>query len=264
MVTSLIRGPGVPKGVTSYAPMHATDWLPTLVSMATGGRDFREFAPVNEPPYLLGDGMDVWSSIVNGGVEPYARNWVLLETHPESADFNRTVHGHSLILGDWKYLTMGPDMEAHDDEDGCKFTKTLEGARPSFPLTFLRNTHTHTHTKTVFAGFVPPGQNPSSVNYTINCKNPAGGPPKNGPAPLKECAYPSSCLFNVKEDPCEYNNVAKEHPEIVAQLKKVFAANFSGTAVPPIEPSGCNPKLIQVQGPGGPGTWIFSFQPCDA
>jgi len=145
-VVGLIRGPGVPMGAVSHAPIHASDWLPTLVSMATGGRDFRDFSPPGEPPYQEGDGLDVWSSIASGGAEPHARNWVLLETHPTSHAYNDTVHGHSLIVGDWKYLTMGPDMESHDDEDGCKCNSLFTRIHTQTHTHTLSLSHTHTHT----------------------------------------------------------------------------------------------------------------------
>jgi hypothetical protein len=51
--------------------------------MATGGEDFRKYAPPDEPPYLLGDGVDVWTTLSTGAPSP--RDWLLLETHPDRA-----------------------------------------------------------------------------------------------------------------------------------------------------------------------------------
>ena len=82
-VVGMVAGPGVAQGATLTLPVHATDWLPSLVSMATGGSDFRRWAPPNEPPYLPGDGLDVWSTIATAGSNgTSARDWVLLEAHP--------------------------------------------------------------------------------------------------------------------------------------------------------------------------------------
>ena len=86
-VVGLVAGAGVVKtGYTLHEKVHATDWLPSLVSMATGGQDFRKFAPAGEPPYLLGDGIDVWDTLSTGAPSP--RDWLLLETHPTA----HTVH----------------------------------------------------------------------------------------------------------------------------------------------------------------------------
>jgi arylsulfatase B len=103
-VVGLVAGAGVVKtGYTLHEKVHATDWLPSLVSMATGGRDFRDFAPPGEPPYLLGDGVDVWKTLSTGAPSP--RDWLLLETHPDP----HTVHGDAIIVGDWKIYRRGPE-----------------------------------------------------------------------------------------------------------------------------------------------------------
>ena len=79
----MVAGPGVAQSATLTLPVHVTDWLPSLVSMATGGEDFRKWAPPNEPAYQLGDGIDVWSTIASAGANgTSARSWVLLEAHP--------------------------------------------------------------------------------------------------------------------------------------------------------------------------------------
>jgi arylsulfatase A-like enzyme len=100
-VVGMVAGPGVAQGAVLQMPVHATDWLPTLVSMATGGADFRRWAPPGEPPYLAGDGVDVWSTIASAGKNgTVQRDWVLLEAHPKNAQ--NQVHGDALIMGDWK------------------------------------------------------------------------------------------------------------------------------------------------------------------
>jgi arylsulfatase A-like enzyme len=103
-VVGFVAGAGiVKKGYALHEKVHATDWLPSLVSMATGGQDFRKFAPAGEPPYLLGDGVDVWATLSSGAPSP--RDWLLLETHPEP----HTVHGDAIIVGDWKIYRRGPE-----------------------------------------------------------------------------------------------------------------------------------------------------------
>jgi hypothetical protein len=70
-----------------------------------------------------------------------------------------------------------------------------------------------------------------------------------------ECSK-AFCLFNITADPCEYTNLADQHPDVVAQVQERLAA-FSATAVPPTTTIGCNPKIVKL--PNGAKAW----QPCD-
>lgn len=87
--------------------------------------------------------------------------------------------------------------------------------------------------------YPPPGQDPSNVTYSVEC----------GPAPAwrKDQCTKTFCLFNVTADPCEYHDVAEQHPDIVAQLAKRLQT-FRDTAVPPTEPVGCNPTVNKDTG----------------
>ena len=180
-----VAGPGVPAGVTLPAYVHATDWLPTLVSMATGGQDFRKWAPPDEPPYEDGDGIDLWQTIASGGQGPAQRDWLLLETH---ANATYLTHGDALIVNGMKLLSLGPT--APSDENGW---------------------------------WPPDGQDSASTPYTVRCAGP-GGAPTAGAAPApKACVFPKACLFNLTADPCEYKDVSAEHPQLVAQLQARLA-----------------------------------------
>ena len=134
-VTGMVKGPGVAAGRTLGAYVHATDWLPSLVSMATGGADLREFAPPGEPPFLPGDGLDVWATITGAAPAPQ-RDWVLLEAHTSPG----AVHGNALIWGGLKLLQYGGVAPA--DEDGW---------------------------------WPPPGEDPGSTQYTVRCAGPRVG-----------------------------------------------------------------------------------------
>merc|ERR1712032_123861 len=65
-----VRGPGLRHDLTgsvSYAKIHATDWLPTLIRVASGDAGWLERnIPEGELPFLLGDGVDVWDAISTG------------------------------------------------------------------------------------------------------------------------------------------------------------------------------------------------------
>ncbi len=212
-VVGLVSGAGVEKtGYTNTEKVHATDWLPSLVSMATGGEDFKQFAPPGEPPYLLGDGVDVWATIAAGAPSP--RDWLLLEAHAAGKGAP-AVHGDALIVGDWKIYRRGAD-----------FAQVENGWWP------------------------PPGQDPAGVRYTLSC-----GAPQPPAPPSNTSCMKSYCLFNVTRDPCEYFDVAAEHPDVVAALTARLA-DFQATAVPPEAGSGCAMKKVSCGD-------AFCFFPCD-
>ena len=224
-VLGAVKGPGVPAGAALHRPVHATDWLPSLVSLATGGADFRQFAPPGEPPYEAGDGVDVWATIASAGAAPAQRDWVLLETH---ANASYLTHGDGLIVGDMKLLEVGP--RAPPEEDGW---------------------------------WPPDGQNANTTNYTLACDWGGSGRPRAGGAgatPKRpSCGYPRACLFNISADPCEYHDLSAELPGVVQQLRARLTTYRS---VPPLVGRGCFPRLIT--GPASQGGEAFAFQPCDA
>ncbi len=247
-------------GYTLHEKVHATDWLPSLVSMATGGQDFRKFAPAGEPPYLLGDGIDVWATLSTGAPSP--RDWLLLETHPAA----HTVHGDAIIVGDWKIYRRGPECVVGAGAAlacFCREQARCFNAPPPFSTPPPPHTHTHTlshpptHTRAhrSFPGvengwFPPPGQDPATTPYTLKC----GAPQPPAQPDAAACAQ-TWCLWNVTADPCEYFDVAAEHPDVVASLVARLK-DFSATAVPPEAGSGCSTKKVAVGD-------SFSFVPCD-
>eukprot|EP00947_MAST-08B_sp_MAST-8B-sp1_P001692 g1692.t1 len=212
-VAALVRGgPGVlaPSlvGGTLNQHIHVSDWVRSLVHFAADdAAAFETLVPPSEPPYLDGDGIDVWPQLAEAR---QVRTEVLHEAHPEGA--KDTVHGDGLTSGDWKILRLGS-----------------------------------THPEMETGWHVPPGLDASKVTFTLGCdlsKQPAA-------VDQSECTT-QYCLFNVKDDPCEYTNVADNHPDIikrlVARLQQLKAA-----AVLPLEPQGCTPVITR-------GAW----RPCDS
>ena len=141
-VVGLVAGAGIaqPPGSVCAAYLHATDWLPSLVTAAArasgSGADWTSFAPPGEPPYLPGDGLDAWATLANCSA---VRDWLLLETHPPGAPDR--VHGDGVIVGGMKLVRFGPTMPA--DENGW---------------------------------FPPPGQDPHTTHYTLACPGVVPGP----------------------------------------------------------------------------------------
>ena len=84
------------------------------------------------------------------------------------------------------------------------------------------------------------------TTFSVDC----GGPvPKNVTHCTKLDGY---CLFNIKEDPCEFNDLSKVHPDILQALLTRLD-EYKSTMVPPrnnmtIDPL-ANPKLHN-------GVWV--------
>jgi len=47
---------------------------------------------------------------------------------------------------------------------------------------------------------------------------------------------PTPCLFNIAEDPCEYNNLADKMPEKVDELLSLVIEEYRALSVAPLNP----------------------------
>eukprot|EP00937_MAST-01D_sp_MAST-1D-sp2_P002025 g2025.t1 len=107
--TAAIRGMGLAdsvKGTVSTGKMHVADWLPTLLHAASGDAGwFAANVAAKEPPYLLGDGIDVWDHLSTGAAS--ARTELVQECHPGG---QQLVHGNAITIGKWKAVHVGPTM----------------------------------------------------------------------------------------------------------------------------------------------------------
>ena len=113
-----VRGVGFVHGVglksTGWVAdgfVHAADWFHTLLRFAVQGTNrggtaanytnaVRALLPASEPPFLDGDGMDVWDYL-SGTTTGSPRTVILHESHPlGSTDGN----GNALRVGDLKIV----------------------------------------------------------------------------------------------------------------------------------------------------------------
>mmetsp|Transcript_50150 Transcript_50150/g.167562 ORF Transcript_50150/g.167562 Transcript_50150/m.167562 type:complete len:529 (-) Transcript_50150:176-1762(-) len=203
-VVGAVRGPGIPRGAVSYEKFHATDWLPTLVAMASG-RPWAASIPPGEAPYLEGDGVDNWPMLRAGGAPgSSARDWLLYEVHPGDRWAPHS-HGDALVLGDLKLIRTGKVNPAEED-----------GWHP------------------------PPGEDTTATRYAVGerCDRSL----RVGTAEAGQCAE-EYCLFNVTADACEYHDLAAERPADVARLLRRLD-RFRATAVPVVRPEGCEPVRV--------------------
>jgi arylsulfatase A-like enzyme len=99
--------PGVIPSGTIHAPIHVSDWFPTLVRVATGTID----------PAQTIDGRDVWETIL--GKAPSPHDAILINASPT---------GGAIRSGDWKLIV-----------DGEREAKGLKGDKKSTPRVELFN-----------------------------------------------------------------------------------------------------------------------------
>ncbi len=113
-----IHGAGIEQaGYVNGGLMHATDWFPTVLSAAAEGhqvsadqvsadpRAWQDLMDRNDPPFVLGDGVNVWPMLSQGAPSP--RTEVLLEAHPVGGKDDG--NGQAIVVGDLKLiLEKGP------------------------------------------------------------------------------------------------------------------------------------------------------------
>lgn len=107
-----ITGPGLPSGRIADGYVHAADWFHTLLRVGLFGANgsapaggsaaaVRALLPADEPPFLPGDGMDVWDYLM-GRSETSPRTEVLHEAHPAVGPRAGEGNGNALRVGDLK------------------------------------------------------------------------------------------------------------------------------------------------------------------
>ena len=120
---------------------------------------------------------------------------------------NTTEHGNSLIVDDMKIILIG-------------------GTNPG----------------TERGWYPPPQQDVNTTHYSVKCSS----PPTNYSKYFNQCTT-NYCLFNVTADPCEFHDLAEQHPDIVRSLVKKLQV-YRNIAVPPTAPVGCTPTVNTTTG----------------
>lgn len=185
------------RGRTSDQMLDITDWLPTLYTAAGG--DASDVKGL--------DGIPMWDVLSLDLPSP--RNLTLINV--DSVD-----NTGALIVGDFKILT-GSSMELN----GWYGPTARDTVAPSG----FRN---HSIVAEVLREFY---NDPDLIFQpdivTINC----GRRPTES---VYEC-HPKEapCLFNLKDDPCEYWNLANKYPKLVQELYG-YLSEFNATQHPPL------------------------------
>ncbi|XP_072028594.1 arylsulfatase B-like [Amphiura filiformis] len=233
--------------------LHVCDWFPTMYSLAGGN--------VSELTNL--DGYDVWDTLSKGVTSP--RKEILHNIDP-IGNFSALRRGdYKIVIGnDYKgkwdgwFNAIGPV----DDYNPLPL-KPGRVSCPSRPA----NATTNCNILYIFPDYnqlpLEPGRvscPPRPANATTNCNIlyilPDYNPPPLKPGRVSCPPRPANattnckptekpCLFNIRNDPCEFYNIAPWNQDLVKQLKGRIEA-WNATAVPPrnkpTDPK-CDPKL---------------------
>ena len=185
-------------GTKSNNTVHVSDWLPTLYSAAGG--------MVSDLGEL--DGLDLWQMLKIGGEN--VRTEILHNIDPISKFSSIRVEDYKLVQGDisggrhdsW-YPCDPPEVNNTDNSDDPEVLRYT----PDIHIIHERSVQPEPYR--INCG-------PRPENYTTNCQ------PQKSP-----------CLFHIPSDPCEYNNIAELHPDIVAALVKKIQG-YAMSAVKPV------------------------------
>lgn len=179
-------------GYISSSMMHVADWLPTVYRVAGG-----------DPEILQNiDGYNMWDSLSCKG--PDIRHEILHNIDP--------IGGFASIrLGDYKLVTGDISRGKDDSWYGCNPPSKGGLVEPEEDSSISRSRST-----------IDKGSNP----LVVEC----GVKPANASLACRPLKAP--CLFHIPSDPCEYNNLADQNPEIVTMLEKRIEAHRL-TSVPP-------------------------------
>ncbi|XP_041375693.1 arylsulfatase B-like [Gigantopelta aegis] len=216
-------------GYISEQMMHVTDWLPTLFHAAGG----------NSSKLKHLDGVDSWEMLSTNGNA--VRSEMLHNIDPIRKQGGLRVGDYKLLTGEVGVSWDGwypPWQLTHDDV----FMHVDNFTQFQDPKRIHHRDAAEKHGQDVALkyrrseslGYVRVNCGPRPANASTNCQ------PKQSP-----------CLFHIPSDPCEYNNIADDHQDIVIKLLTRLQ-EYSYTMVPPgnkpFDQNG-NPKLHD-------GAWV--------
>jgi hypothetical protein len=206
VVSAFAHGAGLRKtGYTNEAMVHACDVPESLLALAANGleadpADAEAWIGWRQHPALAAAAAAEPPFELGDGLDNWAalstgadsaRSEMIHEAHPATAGGDDG-NGQAIRVGDYKLITeKGPMWHGPPNDE-----------------------------------WYESGSNPAQYSHTVSC---GGPPPAAGAAGYCDpAALP--CLFNVKEDPCEFKDLSKALPDVVARLTVRLAA-YQATAV---------------------------------
>ncbi|XP_039281072.1 arylsulfatase I [Nilaparvata lugens] len=225
-----VRGAGLiwstqlhPSHHVSKQLMHISDWLPTLLSAAQGDTSVLENI----------DGVDMWESLLSNSQSNRTEVLHNIDSITGSA---------ALTVGKWK-IVQGTHYNGQWD-GWYGPSGRPDGHTPAYNITLIACSS---------AGrAVRAAGRPVNLDQVEAIRDEAGVTCFTGNITDHKPCYPleAPCLFNIRDDPCEINNLAERFPQVLAQLSKQLS-RINETAVPP--------GNLPVDPRGNPNFWDHTF-----
>ncbi|XP_048729623.1 arylsulfatase B-like [Ostrea edulis] len=206
------------KGYTSNQLIHVTDWLPTLYT-AAGGRagDLKKLYGVDQWQVLQTNGKPVRDEMLHN-IDPLGKSGAI------RVGEYKLIYGHVMGWDGW----YPPYQLPENSKSQNIYTATLE------------NSQHHNSTKLEQEMEVGHRSLDRGTPVTVQC----GSKPANASTNCQANKVP--CLYHILSDPCEYNNIAADHMDIVSKLMDKIKEYRITMMVPPgnkpADPAG-NPRL---------------------
>ncbi|XP_059472307.1 arylsulfatase B [Neocloeon triangulifer] len=194
----------------SHQLMHIQDWLPTLLS-AIGDK-----GAVSDEI----DGQDVWEAINDPEKGTYDDLLLVIDNQRNLSALIKRKDEEM-----WK-LSQGTIMDGKFDKrigpDGRDYKYDWEGLKNGFVAQAIKKTKCALPTIKNIETMRQKSQIYCSKKNNLNVSESRRCRPEWG----------EICLFNLDDDPCELNNLAKEQPNIVKEMLELLQ-KFNDTLVPP-------------------------------
>ena len=209
--------------------MHVTDWLPTILHAT--GYDVNTLKQTSDKSL---DGIDQWETLSMNNES--RRTEILLNIDP-------IAKSEGIRMGDMK-LIKGVDYVGWD-----KWYPPEGVQQPGRYSAEFHEKYTNLRLilqKSGISNSSYSSRNPTIVPASVNCE----------PTHYTACNLSSNmpCLFNIKTDPCEYNNLAITHPETVRLLQARLDQYRAGMVPPRNQPQ--DPKGLPVHHKGAWVPWV--------
>ncbi|CAH0383325.1 unnamed protein product [Bemisia tabaci] len=193
---------------SSAGYMHISDWLPTLYSAAGGNVEMLKDL----------DGLNQWDYLVYDGSES-PRNELLVNIWERVGDW-------AIIKDEWKLVKVNSiaplnHTQLFDGESGrldkrdtlnlVANSAVSKALRRNQPFGALRREYEMRRADL-------------DMTRTTLCANriaTSESTPFPGPDPCTE----KPCLFNIQQDPCEFHDMADQHPSVVDELKELYESH---------------------------------------
>ncbi|XP_030369146.1 arylsulfatase I-like isoform X2 [Scaptodrosophila lebanonensis] len=189
--------------------MHIVDWLPTLIEAAGGKMALDNLTSTNL------DGQSIWQALSND--EPSPRKSVL-------HNIDDIWGSAALTVGEWKLMRGTNYKGAWDGWYG----PAGERSPKHYDWQHVAKSQAGKALKAIKMFPSQAEQQRLRAGATVNCNL-----NKTYVQQGTECKpLLAPCLFNVRDDPCEYYNLAGQYPDVLKSLQAELA-HFNATAVPP-------------------------------